>query len=136
MKLFKDTHFKATEAQIPSKAYFESKFGQLTGQFEPERLTEITSRAQAAHNAKQTGKKDRLFEVDEANCGFRLSTKAFIVAMPSDSEVLRARLRLMGICHSMMLLKSPSYIGLQTQSAQLWTDYTDYLFGDDVGFCS
>ena len=52
VKLFKDTHFKATEAQIPSKAYFDVKFGQLTGQFEPERLTEITSRAQADHNPK------------------------------------------------------------------------------------
>ena len=132
VKLFKDTHFKATEAQIPSKAYFEAKFGQLTGQFEPERLTEITSRAQADHNSKQAGKKDRLFEVDEANCGFRLSTKAFIVAMPSDSEVLRARIRLMGICYSMLLLKSPSYVVLQTQTSQLWSDYTDFLFGDDV----
>ena len=103
VELYKEKVGKITEAQTPSKPYFDLKFGQLTSQFAPERLTEITSLAQAENNTKTAGP-SRSFQVDEANCGFRLSVKVFTVAMPHDSEVLRARLRTMGACHMLAKL--------------------------------
>ena len=55
VELYKAQVGRLTEAQTPLKPYFDSKFGQLTSQFAPERLTEITSLAQAEHNSKTTG---------------------------------------------------------------------------------
>ena len=124
---------KITNAQTPSKAYLELKVGHCETLWEAEQLTEVTSWAQALkHRSKNLH--ERHFAPDELGdtVSFKIVTKPFGIPMPADSEALRARLKLMGYTMLFLKLKFPQKGVLATCTKDVFEEYTEYLFGDDV----
>ena len=104
--------------------------------WQPERLTEVTSLAQANRHAL-SNQNTKSFSIDEVVCGFKMVTKPFGVPMPKGSEDLRARLKLIRNTYLMLRLKNPSKGVLATCTKQVWDDYIDWLFGPEIwGFTS
>ena len=124
-------NIKLNDAACPSKPYLELKIGHVESNWEAERLTEVTSLAQAKRFAMGNAN-TKTFGMDEAAMGFKLVTKPFGVPMPGNSESLRARLKLMRNTFMFLKLKFPQKGVLATCSLAMWDDYTDFLFGDEV----
>jgi hypothetical protein len=133
-KKFERDHLKGkplTDDKCPSKPYLELVVGHIESFWEAEKLTEVTSLAQAKRFA-QGNKHTKSLHMDEDTLGFKLVTKPFGVPMPADSEALRARLRLMRNAHMLAKLKFPTKGVLATCSFEMWDDYIEHLFGADV----
>ena len=125
-----------SDAETPSKAYLELKVSHAETSWAPERLTEVTSWAQAERH-RLGNAQEKTYGMDELTCSFKVITKPFGIPMPTDSETLRARLKLMGNTYLFLKLKFPQKGVLSTCTKEMWSDYTDFLFGDTVwGFCS
>ena len=125
-----------TEAQTPSKPYLELKISHLENYWEAEKLTEVTSLAQAKRHAVKNSQ-TKQFGIDELSCSFKIVTKPFGIAMPKDSETLRARIRVMRNAYMFLKMKFPQKGVLSTCTLAMWDQYVDYLFGDQVwNFCT
>ena len=53
-------------------------------------------------------------------------------ALPTNSEELRVKLKVMGIAWGFVRLKYPTRPLLADLSDKLWLDYVDWLLGEDV----
>ena len=125
-----------SDAETPSKAYLELKIGHAETTWAPEKLSEVTSWAQAERH-RMGNAQEKQYGMDELTCSFKVITKPFGIPMPNDSESLRARLKLMGNAFLFLKLKFPQKGVLSTCTKEVWSDYTDFLFGETVwGFCS
>ena len=120
-----------TKAQTPSKSYLELKVGHAESMWQAEKLMEVTSLAQEERH-KMKNSNEKSMAVDEVNCSFKIITKPFGVPMPTDSEGLRARLKLMGNAFMFLRLKLPQKGVLSTCTPEVWSHYTEFLFGDEV----
>ena len=92
--------------------------------WEAEKLTEVTSLAQAERHALRNANSKTL-SLDETACSFQITSKPFGVAIPSGSEALRARLRLMRNAHMFLKLKFPNKGVLATCELAVWEDYIE-----------
>jgi hypothetical protein len=54
------------------------------------------------------------------------------VSLPSDSESLRRRVRILGVTFDLAKAKNPSRAWLRTCSKEVWADHLDYILGDTV----
>ena len=70
-------------------------------------------------------------DFDEVSNSFRQKKNDFGVHMPKNSEALRARLKLLGMCFEFARMKYSSRRSIQSTSLDMWTRYTDYLFGKE-----
>ena len=120
-----------TKAQCPSKPYLELKVGHAEIMWEAEKLTEVTSLAQAERHALSNAQ-TKTFGIDEHTCSFKVVTKPFGVSMPDGSEMLRARLRLMRNTFMFLKMKFPTKGVLATCTLAIWDNYIEWLFGDEV----
>ena len=120
-----------TKAQCPSKPYLELKVGHAEVLWEAEKLTEVTSLAQAERHALSNAN-TKTFGIDEHTCSFKVVTKPFGVPMPDSSESLRARLRLMRNAYMFLKMKFPTKGVLATCTLAVWDSYIEWLFGDEV----
>ena len=124
------------KSECPSRPYLEMKIGLMDSLWHPERLTEVTSLAQAKRHALSNAN-TKTFGLDETSCGFKMVTKPFGVNMPRNSEDLRARLKPVRNTFLFLRLKNPSKGVLATCTKQVWDDYIEWLFGPEVwGFTS
>ena len=122
-----------TKAQTPSKAYLELKMAQAETMWAAEKLSEVTSLAQAErHRLSNVNEKHMAMDQSGDTCSFKIVTKPFAIAMPSDSEGLRARLKLLGHAFIFLRLHFPTKGVLATATRDVFYDYTEFLFGDDV----
>ena len=136
-KKFELAYYKGrsiSKAFVPSKPYLELKLGHAETSWTAEKLTEVTSLAQAERHAQggASSSKKELTLNDGDSISFKVLTKPFGIAMPGDSESLRARLRLMGNAFLFLKLKFPQKGVLATCTRALWDDYIEFLFGERV----
>ena len=90
-----ETHYnkgrEIDKSQVPSKSYLELKVGHATTMWEAEKLTEVTSLAQAERHALRNANSKTL-SLDETACSFQITSKPFGVAAPSGSDALEGGL--------------------------------------------
>ena len=121
-----------TKAQVPSKPYLELKTLHAETMWTAERLTEVTSLAQAERHAVSNSSQKSWTMDDGDTVSFKIVTKPFGIPAPADSEALRARLELMANTFLFLKLKFPQKGVLATCSRSMWDHYIRYLFGDEV----
>ena len=121
-----------TKAQVPSKPYLELKTLHAETLWAAERLTEVTSLAQAERHAMSNSSNKSWTMDDSDTVSFKIATKPFGIPNPEGSEALRARLELMANCFLFLKLKFPQKGVLASCDRSMWDDYIRFLFGDDV----
>ena len=133
-KQFEKHHNKGREidkSQVPSKTYLELKVGHVQTRWEAEKLSDVTSLAQAERHALRNANM-KTMSLDETACSFQITSKPFSVPMPMGSEALRARLELVRNTHMFLKLKFPNKGVLATCELATWDFYIKWLFGKDV----
>ena len=95
------------------------------GEVKADPLTEVTS-------AEETSKEDIMGAHLEKDGTYKLRRVAKSVPLPTDSESLRRRVRLLGITFHLASYKHSSRLWLRGSNLQLWQDHLDYVLGDDV----
>ena len=130
-KLFEKTTegYEVTKYVCPSRDYFARKVGEIETCFEAEHLTQVTT---TDTEDVTTGSNPELAGYDLVAKVFKTSHKEVRVSMPRTPESLRARLKTMGLCFTFLKLKFPGKEVLRTATIQLFSHYTDWLFGPHV----
>ena len=130
-RAFESRRWKLDDAECPSKTFYERKLGEATTAFKAESLTAVTSLAQEEAWQRSPAGQRKGIDFDEVSNSFRQKKNEFGVNMPKNSESLRARLKLLGMCFEFARMKYSSKRSIQTSSLDMWTRYTDYLFGKE-----
>ena len=105
-----------------SQAYFDSNIHASAILWLAEPLTEVTDSMQADMNNFSH------LDFDRMSGPFEQNTKVFFAPMHNDSEGLRSRLELLGICFCFLRMKFPSKSVPRTATLQLLTLYIRWLF--------
>jgi hypothetical protein len=115
---------------VPDKGYpcptlIEKRFQELEeGEVTADTLTEVISREDTVE--------DPLGAFFDTAGIVRVKRQGQKGSMPSGSEELRARIRMLGITFQLALLKHPNKPWLSTASPNLWLLHLDYILGEDV----
>jgi hypothetical protein len=115
---------------VPDKGYpcptlIEKRFQELEeGEVTADTLTEVISREDTVE--------DPLGAFFDTAGIVRVKRQGQKGSMPSGSEELRARVRMLGISFQLALLKHPNKPWLSTATPTLWLLHLDYILGEDV----
>jgi hypothetical protein len=115
---------------VPDKGYpcptlIEKRFQELEeGEVTADTLTEVISREDTVE--------DPLGAFFDTAGIVRVKRQGQKGSMPSGSEELRARIRMLGITFQLALLKHPNKPWLSTASPNMWLGHLDYILGEDV----
>ncbi len=123
---FEGVHGEISDMIYPSNEYLKGKLDQVEKElYEAEPLTEVISREHAASGSSDV----TLTLIPSA---LRVSRIKHKIAMPKDSEQLRARMKTMAMCWELTRMRYPDRRTLKGLTAQVFTDLVEYLLGEPV----
>ncbi len=123
---YEGVHGEISDLIYPSSDYLKSKLDQVEDElYEAEPLTEVISREHAASGTSDV----TLTLIPSA---LRVSKVKHKIAMPKDSEQLRARMKTMAMCWELTRMKYPERRTLKGLTSQVFTDLVEYLLGELV----
>ncbi len=123
---YEELHGEISDLLYPSNDYLKSKLDQVENElYEAEPLSEVVSREHAASGSSDV----TLTLIPSA---LRVSKVKHKIAMPKDSEQLRARMKTMAMCWELTRMKYPERKTLQGLKTQVFTDLVEHLLGEYV----
>ncbi len=123
---YEGVHGEVSDILYPSNEYLKSKLEQVEDElYEAEPLTEVISREHAASGSSDV----TLTLIPSA---LRVSKLKHKIAMPKDTEQLRARMKTMAMCWELTRMKYPERRSLQGLTSQIFTDLVEHLLGEFV----
>ena len=125
IKLFEHQFYPLEKVKTPSKAFFERIVHQIVTRFSVIGYKSVTNRTQDDINMPKTN-----LTLDPVTGSFRNTTQEYFIAMPSDSEAYRARMKTLGVGYVLGRLKHPMKIQLRTATVETM-QYQDWLFGEN-----
>ena len=106
----------------PAQTMVERRFEEIEeGSIRAEPLTEVVNLEEA--------QEDPFGAVLDKDGAIRLKKAAKKVAMPSDSEELRARMKLLSVSYQLARYQHSTRPWLQTCTPQVWMDHVDFVLG-------
>ncbi len=125
-RAYEELNGEISDMVYPSNEYLKTKLDQVEEElYEAEPLTEVISREHAASGTSDV----TLTLIPSA---LRVSKIKHKIAMPKDSEQLRARLKTMAMCWELTRLRYPDRRTLAGLTTQVFADLVEYLLGEMV----
>jgi hypothetical protein len=119
--------------KVPSENYFERKVGEMETCLKPEKLSEVTNKAQEEQQKTPNAHPGTYQDFDSAGRGIlKTQKKDFYVQLPNDEASLRNRFDVMGAMYEMLKMKFMANPMLASASLQTMKDYVDWLCGENV----
>ncbi len=123
---FEGVHGEISDMIYPSNDYLKSKLDQVEEElYEAEPLSEVISREHAV-----SGNSDVTLTLIPS--ALRVSKIKHKIAMPKDSEQLRARMKTMAMCWELTRMRYPERRTLKDLTGQVFTELVEYLLGELV----
>ncbi len=123
---FEGVHGEISDLIYPSNDYLKSKLDQVEEElYEAEPLSEVVSREHAVAGTSDV----TLTLIPSA---LRVSKVKHKIAMPKDSEQLRARMKTMAMCWELTRMRYPERRTLKDLTGQVFTQLVEYLLGELV----
>ena len=115
---------RVTDREYPADALVERRLQEVDqGDLRAESLQDVSSRDDMRDDPQEAVWFHGAFKVK------RSLTK---IALPSDSEALRRRVKLLGMTFTLARIKNPSRAWLATAVPGIWLGHLDYVLGDTV----
>ena len=86
----------------------------------------VTNRTQGHINMPKTK-----LTLDPVSGAFRNTTQEYFIAMPSNSEAYRARMKTLGVGYVLGRLRHPMKIQLRTANVETMVQYQEWLFEEN-----
>lgn len=119
-------HRELDEYETPAPALIETKLDQMEdGELKVEALKDLLSTQEAGYQHYQDAR-------DMPDGTIKLKQGKASGKTPQDPEQLRTKLRLLGTMWEMIRIKAPSRAYLKGYPPHLWSEYADWLLGQDV----
>jgi hypothetical protein len=122
---FEAEHGRLKDHAFPCHAMIERRMEEIDeGEPKAELLSEVISVEEAVE--------DVVGAVIDKEGTWKTKKTTKSVALPTTSEQLRSRLRLLGVSYTIAKYKHSTRQWLSTTSPTLWNDYCDWLLGDEI----
>ena len=122
---FEKTYGARADKEFPAESYIEQRFEEVDqGDLKAESLKEAISRDEVSE--------DPTSAVMDTDGTVRIKRGKSEVRMPSNSEELRRRIRVLGVTFVLAKLRHSNRAYLADASLEMWNDHCDYVLGDTV----
>ena len=113
----------------PCQALVEKRFEEVEeGEVRADPLSDIVSTEEVTE--------DVIGAIMDRDGAIRMKKAPRTIPLPSGSEELRNRIKILGITFQLAAYRHSSRPWLATTSPDIWRDHADYVLGDDIGgFC-
>ena len=126
LRAYQSAHKELKDKECPAPSYLEWRFEQVEdGELKAESFSEVISKEDAIDEDWGGAKVG-------ADGSIKLIKSRSTGKAPENPEQLRAKLRLMGVAWEFVRLKFPARGYLRGLTCTDWTDYTEWLLGEDV----
>ena len=122
---FEDKYGRREDRDFPADSVIERRLQEVEqGDMKAESLQDIVNREEQSE--------DPIGAVFDKDGALRIKKGLQRVALPSDSEALRRRVKLLGISYTVARAKHPTRAWLATALPDVWSDHLDYVLGEQV----
>lgn len=122
---YHQTHGKLEDRAFPCKALIESRFEQVDeGSYTAESLQDVVSIDENIEDPRGA-------TIDKTGA-LRLTKTSRKVPLPSSSETMRARIRLLGVSFTLCHFKHSGRNAFKDATPGIWLEHLDYILGDRV----
>lgn len=122
---YETDHGRQQDRSWPCIQLIERRFEEVEeGEVRADPLSDVASLEEVTE--------DVIGAVMDRDGAIRMKKAARTVPLPSDSEALRVRIRILGITFQLAAYRHSSRAWLATTSPQLWREHVDFILGDDI----
>jgi len=119
-------HGRLNDRCWPCQSLVERRFEEVDeGEVRADQLTEVVSQEELVE--------DPIGAVIDKDGAIRLRRAPRNIPLPTSSEELRARVKVLGVTFELAKYQHSSRLWLATSSPQVWQDHLDYVLGDRIG---
>ena len=124
-RAYEAAHGRVEDKHFPADAALERRLAEVEqGDLKAESLKDMPSREESIE--------DPIGAVMDKDGALRLKKGIQQIALPSSSEELRRRVRMLGITYTLASLKHTNRTWLSTATPNIWLDHLDWVLGEDV----